>query len=1200
MHGKSDREMVEKTRNTARYFTENRHISWVLLLFTIGWGIFAYLDMPKRKDPDIPVRVAVALASWPGASAERVEELVTTRIEETIAESSQVEKIESTTRPGVAVVTVTLQEEVEDTAKAFDDIWLKLDALEHLPQGVSVDFMKDFGDTAALMLTVASPGATDVEIELRARQIESAIRGVRSEAEGEGERVTLVGTFAQAVRSEELESVAQDLAARARARGAEDVRLFSGPGYVGIDARTRASDEKILATAADFVGDRLHPSDLHPDVWGLSVVRDPSATVEQIAAVAGNRYSYRELEDYTDRIKRALQAVPDAAKVTRAGVLPETIFIEYSQERLASYGLDPKTLGYALSQRNIVTPGGVLQVRGKSIVVAPSGELTSEEEIGDIMVGASSTGAPVYLRDVATVTRGYQSPASFVNEYTSRDQDGRWTRSRAITLAVSMRSGRQIAQLGADIDAALADVKTRLPHDLVMARTSDQPQQVVENVDLFMSSLWEAIVLVVLVALVGFWEWRSALLMALSIPITLAMTFGIMQVLGLDVQQVSIASLIIALGLLVDDPVVAGDAIKRALAEGWKPLVAAWLGPTKLATAILFATITNIVAYLPFLALPGDSGRFVYSLPIVLTCSLVASRLVSMTFIPLLGYYLLRAPKKAEPTPDERRNRGFGKLYYRLVGWAVDHRWAAIGVAGVLLVAGGSLAGDLKTAFFPKDLSYLSYVDVWLPEDAPLADTRAAAARADEVIRETAGGMVSHHEGAPVLRSVTSFVGGGGPRFWFSMGPEQRQTNYAQLIVNVNDKRDTAALVPALQHALSAKIAGARIDVRELESGSAVGVPVSIRISGDDDPTLRMLAERAAGVLRGLPNTDRVRDNWGADTFTVKLEVDPDRANTAGVTNRDVADSSATALNGAVVGSLREGDLQLPIVARLAPSERAQLGDLENLYVFSGSGAGRVPLRQISDVTYARETSKIVRRNHVRTVTVSAFPARGVLASEVMSLARKDIEELQRSAPPGYRVEIGGEEEEQKESFGHLAVVLGISIACITLALVLQFKNAVKPLVVFAAIPFGVVGALASLVAMGAPFGFMAFLGVISLIGVIVSHVIVLFDFIEERHEEGAPLREALLDAGLMRLRPVLITVGATVLGLFPLAAHGGPLWEPLCYAQIGGLTLATVVTLVLVPVIYAIFVLDLRIIRWEKEPAEEADAAATGAARNA
>jgi multidrug efflux pump subunit AcrB len=1184
-----DAKMVKEKRNTARYFTETRQVSWVLLVGTVLWGIYAYVRMPKAKDPLVPVRVAVATCTWPGASAEKLEQLVTRKLEQKIAESSKVEKIESISRSSVSIVYVTLKEEVVDRGKELDDIKLKLDSIRDLPQGAGpINFIKDFGDTAALLLTVASPPVNDVELELRGRAIARAITEVRKSAVVGG-RATLVVNFPPSINARPLERAAQAVA-HALAEGPNaDARVIEGPGFLGVDLATRSSDAALTAELVRFARERLRLSELHPDVWRPVVIRDPKDTEARLRSVVGDRYSYRELDEYTDTVQRYLQTVAQVSKVTRSGVLPEQIYLDYSQERLAAYGVQPNALGDLLSARNITVPGGNLEVEGKSVTIDPSGELGSEKEIGDILVGTSSGGAPQYLRDLVEVSRDYQSPPRYLNYLSVRSSDGQFRRARAITLAVQMRPGSQIADFGTAVDKRLADVKRLLPEDLILRRTSDQPLQVRENVNLFMSSLYEAIVLVVVVGLIGFWEWRSALLLALSIPITLAMTFGFMHMLGIDVQQISIASLILALGLLVDDPVVAGDAIKRSLADGWRPLVAAWLGPTKLATAILFATITNIVAYLPLLVIGGDVGRFIYTLPVVLTCSLVASRIVSMTFIPLLGYYLLK-PGKAEPSMEERRTRGVARHYYRVVGWAIDHRRMVMAVASVLVVLGFAGARRLKTAFFPQDLSYLSYVDVWLPEDAPLSATRAKAEEAEAIVREVAAEFGRAHDEHDTLESITTFVGGGGPRFWFSVSPEMQQLNYAQLIIQVKDKHDTPHLVPELQAALSKRIAGARLDVRQLENGKPVGIPIQVRIAGENSDELRALAEKVKAEFRALPTAERVRDDWGAETFTVNLEVDPDRANLAGVTNLDVAMSSAVAMNGRAVSSLREGDRQIPIVARLRADERAQLDDIQSLYVTSLRGPQKVPLGQVSRIAYRLQTEKIRRRNQFRTITVACFPTAGVLPSEVIKAAEPAIARIAKSAPPGYEITIGGEKEEQQKGFAELVVVLALSIFAIFLALVVQFKSAVKPLVVFAAIPFGVAGALISLVVMHSPFGFMAFLGIVSLIGVIVSHIIVLFDFIEEAHERGEPLRDALLDAGIVRLRPVLITVGATVLGLVPLAMHGGPLWQPLCYAQIGGLTVATFLTLLLVPVIYSIVVQDLGWIRWERHATNEED----------
>ena len=1188
-----DRHFIAHTHNTARFFTETRHVAWILLVGTILWGVYSYFKMPQRKDPEIPIRQAAAMIPWPGASAEKIEELITRRVEEKVAENVKVDKLESNTRTGIAAVYITLVHGVADTGKEFDDIKMKLDTIQ-LPDGAGpINFIKDFGDTSALMLTIASPRADETEVQVRADSIRRAIEAARQGVTGR--RITIIQGVPASVSNELISNPLRLFAQATESDGLfRDARVLTGPGFLGVDAESAASDEEISAFAGRFIHERLRASELHPDAWPPVVIRDPADTFKQLMTAAGDKYTYADLDDFTDLISRSLKTLPVVSKVTRTGLLEERVYLEYSQERLAAYGIKVGAVERILSNRNITLPGGMVEVGDKNLRVDPSGEFKSEQEIGDVLI-TTTGGRPVYLRDIATVGRGYDTPPRFLNFFTHREADlsavasakadGTWRRSRAITMSVQMRSGEQIGDFGEAVDEKIAEVRAQLPDDLVVARTSDQPRQVDENIELFMSSLYEAVILVVVVSLIGFWEWRSALLMALSIPVTLAMTLGMMQLLGIDLQQISIASLIIALGLLVDDPVVAGDAIKRDLAAGHQPLIAAWLGPTKLAKAILFATITNIVAYLPFLFLPGDTGTFLYSLPVVIGCSLVASRLVSMTFIPLLGYYLLRP--KGEPSIEERRKSGFAAWYYRVGSLAIQHRWAFLAGSLLIIASGGFFMSQLKAQYFPQDLHYLSYVDVWLPEDAPAAATNRVALQVEDTIRRVAEEYeqelaAEHGEAHPVLKSMTTFVGGGGPRFWSSAAPEMQQLNYAQVLIEAYDKHDTNHLVDKAQAILSAEIPGVRLDVRRLELGPVIGVPVSIRVTGEDIPTLRRLASELGDILRAVPTAERVRDNWGPESFAVRVQTDSDKANLSGLTNFDVAAASAAAMNGARVAVLREGRDQIPVVARLRMEERAQLSDIRSLYVYAGQGEQKVPLQSISSIVYDMQTEKVQRRNQFRAVTIGAFPAAGVLTSEVLNEALPSLREFERTLPPGYRMEIAGEYEEQTKGFGDLAIAMLMSITMIFLALVFQFKHAVKPLIVFAAIPYGVVGALAALWIMGEGFGFMAFLGVASLIGVIVSHIIVLFDFIEERREQGEPLQQALLDAGIMRLRPVLITVAATVFALFPLAAHGGPLWEPMCYAQIGGLTFATVVTLLIVPVIYATFVLDLKLVSWD------------------
>jgi multidrug efflux pump subunit AcrB len=1203
MAHRSDTELIAETRNIARFCIETRHVSWVLLAAVVAWGIYGFAAMPKRKDPVIPVRLATAVTPWPGIDAIEVERLVTRPVEQKIAENSNLHPrqpgkfgIKSLSLPGISIVQIQLDESVSNTEREFSDIELRLDALQaSLPEGAGpVQFDSGFGDTSALMLTVASPLADDVEVALRARSLRAGIERARArEPSGSGAaRVALVAAVPWPLDADFLRRVASLWAGELRRSDpAGQVVELVGPGFVGVDLISDASDAELLARVERASARELRHTGSDVDFWPPIAVRDLATLEKQLLGVRGPSYSYQQLADFADLITRRLQVVPEVSKVQTSGVLPQWVTLLYSQEELAATGLQPQGIQQALAERNVTLPGGVLELGSGALLVDASSPLRSTREIGDVLLTTTAEGAPVYLRSLVDVVDGYQSPPRFLNYYTRRTEAGTWERTPAVTVAVYMREGREVQQLGAHVDAALAELEARLPEDLVIARTSDQPRQVAENIDLFMTALYEALLLVGLVALLGFREWRSALLIMLSIPLTLALTFGMIFALGVDIQQVSLASLIIALGLLVDDPVVAGDAIKRDLGEGHPRTVASWLGPTKLARAILFATITNVAAYLPFLMLSGNSGDFLYSLPVVMSCALIASRLVSMTFVPLLGFYLVR-PAAEEVPVEQRRRTGFTGTYYRVGQWAIEHRKAVVAGSLLLFVLGGVFKRELPNSFFPEDVQYLSYVDIWLRNDAPLAETDEVTRQAEAIVRRVAEES-ERREGRPILKSLTSFEGGGAPRFWFTVTPQLHQQNYAQLVVEVFEKEDTPRLIGPMQRALSAEVPGAWIDARQLETNPVpypVRAFVSARSAVDaqdeaaDIRTLRRLAREVEDVLRGAPTAARVRSDWGEEGLVVSLKVDADRAALAGVSNQDVAASSAAGLSGTQVGTLFWGNDQIPIVARLRPSERAQASDLRDLYVLSSETTNKIPLTEIADLRYGLDTQRVARRDHFRTVGVFGFPEPGTLSSAITDRVGAELAELGDRFPPGYSLEIAGELAKQQHGFRELGKVLAVTVVAIYLALTFQFAHAVKPLIVFAAVPYGVVGALAGLWVMGAPFSYMAFLGIVSLIGVIVSHVILLFDFIEVMRERGEPLREALLDAGIVRLRPVAITVGATVLALAPLAIHGGPLWQPLCYAQIGGLLAASLVTLLLVPVIYSIFILDLRIVKWEEK----------------
>jgi multidrug efflux pump subunit AcrB len=481
----------------------------------------------------------------------------------------------------------------------------------------------------------------------------------------------------------------------------------------------------------------------------------------------------------------------------------------------------------------------------------------------------------------------------------------------------------------------------------------------------------------------------------------------------------------------------------------------------------------------------------------------------------------------------------------------------------------------LGTAFFPKDLHGVFSVNVYLAEGSPIRQTRDQALKVIRAIEELEKDKV---------RSYTTFVGQGGPRFWLSIVPEQPAENYAQILVHTLRERDTGPLVARLKRELPPAVAAARVTIEQLETGPPIGEPVQIRLFGDDVETLRKMAAETKQQLREISGADNIHDDWDAETFEMPVTIKTDKANLAGVTNEDVAMLLQTSLSGIALTNLREQDRLIPITIRLRSDERSRAEEIGDLDVVSGATNARVPIGQIVDLSVRLASPKIWRRDHQRCITVMCDVTAGVLASGIVRQMAPRLASAARAWPPGCRFQFGGEYEEQTKGFDSVGLALLASLAGIYLALVFQFSSVTKPLVVFAGVPFGMVGGMMGLFPFGTPFGFMAFLGVASLAGVIVSHVIVLFDYIEEACERGEPLRQAVIDSGLVRLRPVLVTVLATVGGLIPLAIEGGPLWEPMCYVQIAGLLLATLVTLGIVPVVYVLCVENLKIIRWEPQ----------------
>lgn len=1208
---------------TSQYFVYKRPIAWTLLVFTMVWGVAAYLSMPQRQDPLIQIRSGVVQTVYAGASAVEVEQEVTRKIEKKMSENPAVEHVRSISRQGLSVVFVDLFDTTKNAEPVWQDLDNKLASMTDLPavagQPLKPKLDKDFGDTVAVMLTISSPPVSDFEIEQRAKLIGSRLESARASrpASLHNNRFSGVLVYPSTVSPALVERIGRSLLQHLTDRGmVEDGQFVPMLGASAVDFRLAPefSEAKLheelerweLGTVSAGLG--------HPDVWPGVIVKEPRDLAQELKRKCQEqpggiaRYSYEELHRFADLLQDRLRQSPKVGKIEQIGVVDEAIYLYYSNRRLSALGIEPNALSAQLAYRNINLPGGTVELPRQNLVVKPSGKFLRETEIGEQMIEARG-GSSVYLRDLVEVVRGYEDPARLLNFRTVKydaahpptelpignagivagSNDGRhnagapqraWT-TRAITLAVRHIKGTQIADFSRDVDAIVASLKGVIPDDLRVERTSNEPALVAHKIDQFRDCFVEAVIIVVIVSLV-FMEWRSALLVALSIPITVAMTLGMCAVMGIDLQQISIAALIIALGLLVDDPVVAGDAINREIAHGVPHDVAAWLGPQKLSRAILYATITNCVAFLPLLLVTGVVGEFIYSLPVVVTASLVASRVVSMTFIPLLGRYMLRGQLGLEAgIGDEGKSSKFARYYNGFSEWCMDHKWTSLASCLVVLAGAFSLLPLIGTNFFPKDLHNVFTINLFLAEGTPIRQTKAEAMKTIETVEQLIG---------PEVEAYTTFVGAGGPRFWLSIVPEQPAANYAQILVHTRESRQTEGLAMRLKKELPQLVPGARVVVQQIETGPPVGIPVQVRLQGPDIATTRRLGEQIKQLMREFPGSTDIQDDWDPEVLQLALQVDSDRANLSGITHQDVASIMSGGLSGSTTTTIRERDRLIPVMLRLRPDERSQLEDIKTINTFSARTGERVSLDQVSSFQTEMVAPKILRRDNERCMTVKCDTVAGVLPSRMVEYLDKRLGEVSKTWPAGYRYEFGGEREEQAKGFGSMRIAMIVSVVAIYLALVLQFNSLTKPLVVFAAVPFGMVGGLMGLLVFDVPLGFFALLGLSSLAGVIISHVIVLFEYIEEAHERGEPLRRAVIDAALVRLRPVLVTVLATVGGLIPLVIKGGPLWEPLCYVQIMGLLLATLVTKVVVPVLYVLFVEDFKLITWAEPGTDVVD----------
>jgi multidrug efflux pump len=1178
MSAPSHPEQLPAHGGLAQYFVDHREVGWAAFVVVLVWGWFAYRSLAQQEDPLIPVRQAILVTQFPGASVAKIDELVTKKLEDRIAELQTIEELKSESRAGLSIIRVTVQPGSKAT---IDQQWNELRAKVKdvvLPEGCyppSLD--TDFGDTVTLLFAVTSPPISDAECQARAHLVRGRLTELRQKVGAAG-RAAVVAffpvDFSLVDRAFVVDRFVHALQA---AQIGRDVVVVQGKSLIAADFATTADRAGLQRFVGEFIQSLTGASRVYdPDFQPPLVLMGDEDPLPAIRAAAMPRYSFRQLRKISDLLNDELKQLPSVGRVSKTGVVQEAIHLYYSQ-RAMGYALDYHQISNAIASRNAVIPSGTLSTQNQNFPVQLSGEFKSDKDLLDTIVGQTQSGTPIYLRDVCELERGYEDPLPLtVDVLSRRAPQGELTPHRAVLVAVQMKEGSIISRFNDDVTAVVNKVKTRLPDGVVVLAISDQPVEVAQRIHLFIRCLGEAVLVVIAVALL-LMNWRSALLVALAIPLTVAMTLGGMSILSIPLHQISIGALIISLGMLVDDPVVASDAINRELAEGKPRELAAWLGPHKLRRPILFGTIINIFAFLPLLLVPGDDGAFIIALPLVVTLALAASRIVSMTFIPLLGYYVLRGQKGLEAGAEVRRFFLFALVdrallavlpgYKRALHWGIAHPLIAVVIAYGLLGLSLTALPFIGTEFFPPAESNKLLIDVHLPDAASSMQTRATCA---EIVKEL--------QNEPAIDNATVFACGTAPRFYYNVEPKAPAPNIAQVLINCRADEDVVPLLVKLRQTLDRNIAGARCIVKQIVQGPPSEAPIQVRLLGDDLDELRARADQVSARLRAA-GAYQVHDTLEQRTPTLELDIDQARANTLRINNARIGQVSRAAFAGLKATDLRDGDYLIPVLLQLRIDERHSAEQLKNLYVESIDRQA-LPLSSFATLKIQPAYMLVSRFNQIHSATINAYPPQGELAATVLERARPGIDQVQAQLPPGYKLQYDGEAKQLGDNEKNMGRAMAVSMALIALSLIIQFHSVVKASVVLLAVPLGAIGALTGLVVTHSPLGFMALLALVSLAGVIVSHIIVLSDYIEEGLAAGLRLEDALIQAGLVRLRPVLVTVLATVGALIPLFESGGALWRPLAAVHIFGLLFATMLTLVILPVLYYLFCRVLRLIK--------------------
>ena len=987
----------------------------------------------------------------------------------------------------------------------------------------------------------------------------------------------------------------------------EFIRSYSRPGesqviFMARDSMRSREVPELWYQVRKKVGDIR--ATLPEGVMGPFFNDEFGDTFGNIYALTGEGFDYAVLKDYADRVQLELQRIDDVGKVELIGLQDERIWIEVSNTRMATLGIPITVVQEALAQQNAVSPAGFFETPSDRVQLRVDGAFASVEDIRDFPIRAGDR--TVRLGDIASVTRGFSDPAAPRMRFMGED---------AIGLGVSMRAGGDILHLGDTLDAAFERLQRTLPAGMELRKVTDQPAAVRDSVGEFIKVLAEAVAIVLLVSFFSL-GLRTGLVVAVSIPLVLAMTFAVMEWLGVGLHKISLGALVLALGLMVDDAIIAVEMMAIKMEQGFDRFRAAGFAWTNTAFPMLTGTLITAAGFLPIATAASGVGEYTRSLFQVVTIALVVSWIAAVLFIPWLGEKMLpdlhaqagrptllqglsgffsRLRSRSGSLPRPRGRAGVGarreaalddaatglpptqpspvdgggssgehdpyqtRFYLRfrdLLDWSLRHRWLVIAATVAAFALSLAMFRFVPQQFFPDSTRLELMVDMELAEGSSLRATEAQARRLEA--------MLSGHEG---VDNYVAYVGTGSPRFYLPLDQQLPQTNFAQFVVRANDLDAREAVRTWLLDEVVPRFPELQLRVTRLENGPPVGYPVQFRVSGEHIERVREYAHQVAEQVRDNPHLANVQLDWSEPSRVVRLRIDQDRARALGISSQRVAQFLSGSLSGLQVSTFREGNELIGVLLRGTGEERTRLELLGSLAIPGGEG-GPVPLSQVATLEYGYEDGIIWHRDRLPTVTVRADIRSDLTPPTVVAQILPTLDDIRASLPPGYLLETGGTVEDSARGQDSIRAGVPLFLLVVVTLLMLQLRSLSRSLLVLLTAPLGLIGVTVFLLAFRVPFGFVAMLGTIALAGMIMRNSVILVDQIERDIAAGHARWDAIIDATVRRFRPIVLTALAAILAMIPLSRSA--FFGPMAVAIMGGLTIATILTLLFLPALYA------------------------------